>query len=382
MLTRNGWAVAVLTLLCLATGLWLDYVELAAIGMGLLACFALATVWLLVRPSLQVEREILPPRVAEQEGAVGVITITNTSSRRSPSLLAEEHVGDRTVAVSLRALPAGGSHRTSYPLPTGRRGVLPIGPLAVSHADPLGLVGIGYGRGGRTHLIVHPRTVRVAPLPTGRSQELDGPTRAGAPRGGIAFHSLREYSPGDDLRLVHWPSTARTGTLMVRHNVITSEPRLAIVLDTSVDSYVDEEAFETAVRVAASLLLAGVNQRYPTSVRTTGGADAGTDALGQGVVDAMDLLASVEPLTDDPGLHSLLRSSAREERGVSLGVVTGQPEHRQLGVVSAVRTRYEMTTLIQVGERFGRPGAALPGVLSVACDDLEGFRAIWKAKVG
>ena len=52
--------------------------------------------------------------------------------------------------------------------------------------------------------------------------------------------------------MIHWPSSAKDGQLKVRETAVTIEPRMLVVLDCSASSYVDGEAFEDAVRVAAS----------------------------------------------------------------------------------------------------------------------------------
>ena len=381
MLTRNGWATAALCVACLAVGTLADLRELLAIGVALLVALIVAAAWLFIRPSLEVRRDVVPARVAEGEGAVGVLTVTNEGARRSPPLLAHERFGERRLRLQLRGLASQAAQRVSYDLPTGRRGILPVGPLEISHADALGLVGVGYGEGAETRLIVHPRQVRVAPLPTGRSQDFDGPTRSVAPRGGIAFHSLREYVSGDDLRLVHWPTTARTGQLMVKHTVVTNEPRLVIVLDTQSGSYGDQRSFEEAVRVTASLVSAGANQRFPTTLHTSGGATVAADATGIGLTDALDTLAAVTTEVDDPGLRSLVRLAGRRHHGASLGVITGSL-CTQVAVVSSVRQRYEMVTLVQMGPNYGRTIAAVEGVLGLACSDLAEFTRVWKARVG
>ncbi|MEZ5232349.1 MAG: DUF58 domain-containing protein [Acidimicrobiia bacterium] len=381
MLTKNGWATTVLCAVCLATGLLADLRELVALGAALLVALVVAAAWLFIRPSLEVRRDVVPARVAEGEGAAGVLTITNRGTRRSPPLLAHEHLGGRRLRLQLRGLSSQATQRVHYDLPTDRRGIVPVGPLEISHADALGLVGVGYGEGAETRLIVHPRQARVAPLPTGRSQDFDGPTRSVAPRGGIAFHSLRDYVPGDDLRLVHWPTTARTGQLMVKHTVVTNEPRLVIVLDTQAGSYIDERAFDEAVRVTASLVSAGAMQRFPTTLHTTGGVVVGIDATGSGLTEALDVLAAIAAEVADPGLRTLTRLAGRRQHGASLGVVTGSV-CTQLSVVSSVRQRYEMATLVQLGPNYGRTVAGVEGVLGIACVDLAEFARVWKARVG
>ncbi|QPE03835.1 DUF58 domain-containing protein [Microbacterium schleiferi] len=74
----------------------------------------------------------------------------------------------------------------------------------------------------------------------------------------ISFHAIREYVPGDAQRHVHWKSTAKTGTLMVRQYEQTRRSRMVIAIDTDRDSYRDEDEFELAVSVAASLGVRGV----------------------------------------------------------------------------------------------------------------------------
>jgi uncharacterized protein (DUF58 family) len=266
-------------------------------------------------------------------------------------------------------------------LPTGHRGCYTIGPLRIGHSDPLRLISVSHADTGEATLWVHPRVHKASPIPTGRSQELEGPANVHAPHGGIAFHSLREYQPGDDPRLIHWRSTARTGTLMVRHTVITNEPKLMIVLDTSADPY-DKESFEDAVRVAASLVVAGATKRYPVEFRTTGGVKGSVDATGHGQSDVMDKLAAVQPSASDSGLRALVSLTPLRDRGVSLGVVTGQPAIEQARTVGSVRGRFDMATLVQVGERFERPPLSISGVLAVNAGTSAEWAKVWKVRIG
>jgi uncharacterized protein (DUF58 family) len=370
-----------MTVVCIAVGVRFNYREFILLGLAFLLCLAFAGAWLALRPRVEVSREVIPARVNEGEGAAGVLTVTNTGGRRCPPILALEAFAAEAIAVPLPSLAAGASHTGSYLLPARKRGYYAVGPLRIAHADPLRLVNLTQAHGADATLWVLPRVHRMAPVPTGRTQDLDGPTSAAAPRGGIAFHSLREYVPGDDLRMIHWRSTARAEKLMVKHTVITNEPRILVLLDTAKDSY-DDQSFEDAVSIAASLVVACADRRFPTELRTTGGITGFIDPTGQGRTDVLDKLAAVERRSDDPGLSAVLHVDVRREHGVSAAIVTGQPDRERASAIGRIRSRFQMVTLVQLGERFDRPAMAISGVLGISADRAEDLVRIWKRKVG
>ena len=379
MLTTTGRGLAAITVLLLATGWYLGYAELLVLGAAGLLALVIAALWMFARPDVTVQREIRPVRVTQGQECHGILTVTNDAGRRSPPITAVEQVGRTAVVVPVPSLPAHGDAVLGYRLPTDRRGVFAVGPLTVGHSDPLRLMRVARAFPSQAVLTVHPRWHAVEALPTGRSQDLDGPTSDTAPRGGIAFHSLREYVAGDDRRLIHWRSSARTGTLMVRHHVVPNEPRMLVLLDTSAGPYAGD-AFEDAVRVAASLAVAAVGQGFPLQLRTTGGLVVSVDAGAPDLRPPLDLLAALTPEKDDPGLRALA-SIVPEDSGVSLGVVTGQHENGAVQVISAVRSRYAMASLIQVGERFSRPAPSLRGVFSLNVATSEDFARGWQSVV-
>jgi len=358
-------------------GHWLKYNELTTLGVAMGLCFVFALRLLLLRPGLTVQRAILPERVSEGHRADGVLIVTNTGGRPSPPVVAEEIFDDRRIGVLLPALKRDGRHEARYELPTRRRGRYKVGPLSIGFTDAFHLVEVATTLGEETFLVVHPRVHDVPPLPTGHSHEVDGPTSSSSPRGGIAFHSLRPYEPGDDPRLIHWSSTARVGELMVRHTVITNEPRLMVVLDTSDDPYSGDESFEDAVRVAASLVAAGAKHGLPTELRTTGGYAGGVESTGLGRDAALDALAVVKRAKQDPGLAGLMSIAQDRAVGVSVGIVTGRPAADKAAYLAAVRGRFQRVTLVQVGLGAGRSSTSTGGVRVVAATTSEDFARIW-----
>jgi uncharacterized protein (DUF58 family) len=73
-------------------------------------------------------------------------------------------------------------------------------------------------------------------VPAGISRSLDGRLDR-VPHGAITFDTLREYVIGDELRHVHWRTSARVGELMVREHVDTSPARIVVLLDDRIESW-------------------------------------------------------------------------------------------------------------------------------------------------
>jgi uncharacterized protein (DUF58 family) len=379
MPTRSGIAVAIGAVLFLLLGWLADYPELIALGLAGLAALVVAALWMLLRPDLAASREIRPQRVAAGESAFGVLTVTNEGRRRSPPIMAAEAIAARQVTIPVPGLKPGATHQASYRLPTDRRGVYQVGPLTIGHTDPFRLMRIGRDYTSYSTLYVHPRMSHVEPVPSGQTRDMDGPTSSFSAQGGVAFHSLREYVPGDDWRLIHWKSTARAGNLMVRHNVVPNEPRLMVVLDTSAAAHT-ERTFENAVSAAASLAVAAIRGGFPLELRTTGGDVYATERGGEGAVGVLDLLASAQVSTSDDGLAAVPGMVTLDD-SVSLGVVTGQPDPRLLTVLPAVRRHFLMVSLVQFLDQFDAPPAALNGVVALSARTIDEFATTWNRLV-
>ncbi len=381
MLTPNGrWTIGI-GLTFLALGLSLNLAFLAVIGGLLVVAVAAALFSLTRRPSLDARQLLTPSLISVGESSVSEITVTNTGSRRNSTIAVSNQMAGRQFTLDVDPLAPGESTTTTMVLPTDRRGVFTVGPLRIERTDPFGFTRTVTHLGSSPQLVVHPTIHQMPPLPTGHRRELEGTTSQVPQEGGISFHSLRDYELGDDLRLIHWRSVAKTGTLMVRKNIVTSEPRLMILLDTRAASYAGAgaDAFEDAVRLAASLVNAGCTSRYPLQFRTTGGRVGDVTSSGEGRHAIMRILAEIEPAEDDAGLSAIVRY-APPSAGVSLGVVTGRPEPGAVGGVSHVRSRFDMITVVQVAEAGLLPPISIPGALVVNGETSEEVAGIWRAR--
>ena len=108
---------------------------------------------------------------------------------------------------------------------------------------------------------------------------------------------MREYVAGDDPRMIHWPTTARIGTLMVREHVEVRRPEFTIVLDTAPTAGTPDD-FEEAVDVAATLAVHAIRTGLDVVVRTTDSDHAGRPTPLVTDAAVLDLLTSVQQSDD------------------------------------------------------------------------------------
>ncbi|XRQ13675.1 DUF58 domain-containing protein [Actinomadura welshii] len=388
MLTPLGWGTAAASALLYAAGWWLGYPEPAVFGAAGLAAVAGAVLWTLPQVRLDVRREIAPVKVERGEPAVGVLHVTNRG-RGARGVSAQDGTGTGSVAVDVPRLRAGGTRTVTYRLPTGRRGELPVGPLRLVRADPLRLARQTREYGRPEVLLVRPRTVPLALLPSGRAHHLDGPTSDRSPAGTATFHALREYVIGDELRHIHWKSSARTGTLMVRQLVDASLPTTTVVLEARPAAWPDPDDFELAVDAAASVAAGAAGAGFPVRVLT--GGEQLADTRG-GPDDAEVLLDRLTSVGMREGPRSVVDAVRRVRGGGSLVVVmsgvvmsgavmsgageNGAVGDAELGRIAAVRSRFDRVVVLRV--RPAGPAAAPPGVQLIDVADLDGLAESWR----
>jgi uncharacterized protein (DUF58 family) len=374
VLTRLGWGIAAASVVLYAAGAWLGYPEAAVLAAGGVLSVLTALLWTLPRPRLTVRREITPLKVARGEAARGVLHVTNTGRLRRAGMLAQDVCGTGSIDVELPGLRPGRAESVTYALPTDRRGEIPVGPLRLVRADPLGLARRVREYGDRQTLLVRPRTIALPLLPSGRNHHLEGPTTDTAPAGTVTFHALREYVVGDDLRHIHWRSSARTGTLMVRQLVDASLPQTTIVVDTNEDAYSDADDFELAVDAAASVAAGAARMSFPVRVLTGDGPLVETRGGTHDIELILDRLAR---LTAHEVPHEALDVARRVRAGGSLVVLTGA--RGDISRAGTLRRRFDRVVCVRI--RPEAPGPGLPGIALIEMADLEELRAAWAGAV-
>ncbi|WP_405374891.1 MULTISPECIES: DUF58 domain-containing protein [unclassified Microbacterium] len=285
-----GWVVIALAVVLWVTALMMGWQEAFVAAVIATVVIALCIAFLFGRTAYDVDLDLTRTRVVVGERAVGALTLANGTSR---TLLPAEvvlPVGSGRGLFQVPRLQSGEQHEELFAIPTTARGVLSIGPVSVLRGDPLGLFERTNDRRQAVDLFVHPRTSNLEGLSLGLMRDLEGLPDQHLARDDVSFHALREYQPGDDLRHVHWKSTARTGTLMVREYEQTRRSHFVVALSTLPSEYRDADEFETAISVAGSVGLRALRDSRTLDVRTPAGrirAESGRRYL--------DSLSALEP---------------------------------------------------------------------------------------
>ena len=294
--------------------------------------------------------------------------------------MAHQPFGADEVRTVIPRLRRGERGLRTYRLPTRQRGIFDVGPVEVTRRDAFELLRTSRRYGDVERIWVYPRVLDFRPLPSGQTRHLDGPSSDTSPQGNITFHRLRDYVAGDDLRLVHWRSSARTGRLVVKHNVDTSQPYHVVLLDLRPSRY-SGDAFESAVDVAASVIMAGAAHKAPVELRLTDSTTAGGPRL-RDVTPLLDQLTGVAP--DEAGsLQGALLALRRARGGTSLGVVTGALDVADLPHLGALRRRFDRLVVVSLDRKysFRTDPVRFPGVRVIQVADADDACTAWNVAV-
>ncbi|MBO9346599.1 MAG: DUF58 domain-containing protein [Chloroflexi bacterium] len=196
-----------------------------------------------------------------------------------------------------------------------RRGVFQLGPHSLEMGDPFGLFRGVQRYDSFDRLLIYPRVVQLpeVALPRGAA---DGHTRRRRSLAGARpAASVRDYVPGDSLRLVHWRTTAHRGRLTTKELELEPSGDVWIVLD--LDAAVQrgegaESTLEYSIMLAASMAAEMVSgrERRAVGLLTASGEDAITLAPQPGQAQLWAIMAALAPARPSATpLHALLQRS-------------------------------------------------------------------------
>lgn len=279
--TLRGWGMLIAGALLGATAAAMQSLTLARIAAVVLAVPVVSVVWALGSRALArrrgLERRITPH--AWQVGAPGQVDLVPTGAGLPPWSSLRERVPS-----SLQRRSRGPFGYGVLPQVRGRHR---IGPAILQRSDPLAITSWRTSIGNASVVLVWPRTEPVESEVLARALEATAPMPHGQPQRMIEDLTVREYRRGDDLRRVHWRSSARHGELMVRHDEPTTTRLLDVLLVLSDNP---DEVAEWAVSAAASIAVALLEESFTVRVVTI--ADGAlVEAPARTEADALDVLA-------------------------------------------------------------------------------------------
>ncbi|MDQ0990388.1 DUF58 domain-containing protein [Streptomyces sp. V3I7] len=388
---RSFFAAGVAAAICAYV---LGQSDLLRVGL-LLALLPLICVIVLHRTRYQVAaaRRLSPARVPAAGDARVQLRMDNVSRLPTGLLMLQDRVpyvlGPRPRFVLDRVEP-GGSREVSYRVRSDLRGRYPLGPLQLRLTDPFGMCELTRSFSAYDTLTVVPRVAALPPVRFGGEAKGygDGRQRALALAGEDDVIP-REYRHGDDLRRVHWRSTARYGELMVRREEQPQRARCTVLLDTrgvAFEGAGPESAFEWAVSGTASVLVHMLERGFTVRLLTdTGSSVPGEGAegfSGEATADAaglmMDTLAVVDH-SDGTGLSRAYDVLRGGNEGLLVAFL-GSLDEEQATVVARMRRRSGAAVAFVLDSDTWVRGAAEDQMPDPAADPLRLLReAGWTA---
>jgi uncharacterized protein (DUF58 family) len=277
----------------------------------------------------------------------------------------------------------GRAERTiaAYRLPTERRGLTKVGPLQVVIGDPFGLTTLATVAAPAVEVTIYPPIDQIEPLPytTGHDPLAGARQPNSLGRTGEDFYALRPYVVGDDLRRIHWPSSARHDELLVRQNELPWQGRTTVLLDVRKSAHAGD-SLEVAVSAAASIVAATARRHDLIRLVTTAGSDSDF-APGSDHVEAIMEHLAVVPPAPAGSLRRSVELLNRHSSGGSLVVLVAEVTEDDLRAASSLRSRYGSLTIVQIDRSAWDPSAPIgeaPGGAVLRVTREASFATAWK----
>ncbi len=292
--------------------------------------------------------------------------------------LPERYPGPRSVEVVERAgrlgerrvrlVADGRALRARYTLGDVARGRYRFERARAVFEDPFALARAETELGAETTFFVYPRLVELERLFT----ETGGAGQSGGRlllrrTSGFDLHSVREHQQGESLRKVHWPTTARKGSLMVKELEDAPHDEVAVLLDAQSPA-AHGESFDVQVRAAGSILrIQARRSRRAVLTVTSSPAESRRVASFEGEWRlALELLAAAEPTGSEPLERFLSRDASPAAQATELVAVTAALTSRLADVLIERALAHRPTSLVLVDSasfRVDGPATRNPAAL-------------------
>lgn len=301
--TPMGWLVLAGAVGSFVVSGVFSWAEFTFLGATLSAGFLVALCFAIGRSTYAVSIDLNPRRVVAGSRAMGRMTVTNVGKRPMLPTRMELAVGSGMAEFVVPRLAPGAENEELFAVPTQRRALILAGPAQSVRGDQLGLIRRVMRWTDQIELFVHPETTRLIATARGLVRDLEGQTTKVITNSDLAFHALRTYEPGDDIRNVHWRTSARTGQLMVRQYQETRRSQLLLLQSAETAHYASDDEFELGVSVMASIGCQVIREESELNVAWENAA-----LRDRTVTALLDDSCRIEPVN---GAYATLREFAR-----------------------------------------------------------------------
>lgn len=381
MPTTRGWAALGVGLALPV--LWMAFGELVMLAAGAFLILAVVVGVISVRaatPRVSIRRSITPAQVHDGDRAVVLVDLVTSRTIHSATVIDKVH-GLGTARFKAHHLEANDPVEARYEVLCHPRGVYRIGPATVIIEDPLGLAESLGSAKQVDRLVVYPAVEDLIGLPTGRGLDPTADTtRASFSQvGGEDFFTLREYQVGDDLRRVHWPTSAKRDELMIRQLEAHWQSRALILLDPRSTVYADDATFEHAVSGLASAVRHLYRSGYRPTVWTGGGAYTQVDSA-EGYRRAMEELSVVRARGALDLVSVLSQQRGRDGTGGVLLMMTGAPDDAAIQAFRSLDRDFDHKIIMSASASNASPSGGFGrfGFSSIVARPGERWAKAWR----
>jgi hypothetical protein len=384
-LTTRGRAFMAAGVTAFVCAMLLGYDELIRVG-ALLVLVPLATAWFLGRSRyrLGLVRSVNPTLVAAGQQSRVTLDLTNDGRMPTGLLLLEDQIpyvlGTRPRFVVDRMGPRW-RRSVAYLVRSEVRGKFTVGPMKVRLSDPFGMVELDRTFTSTSTLVVTPRVLPLPVVPLSGAWTGSGDNRPRAFASGSAEDvTVREYRRGDDLRRVHWRSSAHSGELMVRREEQPWQSRATLFLDNRKIAHRGSGAassLEHAVSIAASIGVHLVQRGFNVRLVTASGEDSPAQWHEHGALatETRPLLEALAVVTEVAHPHLDVRwLQDGGHSGLIIGVLGALGEHDR-AAFSRMRHSGSAALAVALDVAAWSRGSA-PGPDPVAWLASHGWRAV------
>ncbi len=342
--------------------------DLLRVGLLLIA-LPVVTVWVANRSRylLSCQRDVKPSRV--EAGQLATVTLRLENPGRLPTglMLLEDQVpyvlGSRPRFVIDQLRPRW-SRSMTYSIRSEVRGRFSVGPLTVRLSDPFGFVELNRSFTSRVTLVVTPAITQLPAIRLSGDWTGTGENRPRAfASAGTEDVMVREYRLGDDLRRIHWRSTARADELMVRREEQPHQSRATLLLDTRAMAHRGAgpaSSFEYAVAATASIGAHLASRKFTVRLLSDAGDKADASWHDRGISGPVELQLFLDSLAVVQTRQASEFAGRNEQHSSGLVVaVLGAVSPTDVAALSRLRagaTR-ALAILVDVGA-WARPEAA------------------------